>query len=221
MDALLKLLIALLRFVWPFANARTREVVGTVLGVLAALVAALSWIIPADPLPPVPDVPPPALDAPGEPDVPDVPAVETEAAPLTALRYVVGLLPLGCSAPQNVAAYHANVTGMGEAAIRVLSTTVRGTVCATMDLGDRTLTALTWPPIPRWYIRLTAQQFPPLEYGDASLAPYCRNIADRCVCDRDLTTGALLRCLCDTVGRVDANAPPAVSVPPAPSVPSP
>jgi len=108
-----EVLIALLRILWPFANSRTREVVGTAVGILAAVVAALAWVIPEDTLPPPPDVPVPAVDAPDPAPVPEIvptedvaPAAdpEAESAVLAVLRHATGLLlPVGCSGAQRAA----------------------------------------------------------------------------------------------------------------------
>ena len=76
------LLLALLRILWPFTNARTREIVGTVLTVLAALAYGLSEAVPAiieATAPTVAEAPAPLPAAPVALEAP--PVVEPDATP--------------------------------------------------------------------------------------------------------------------------------------------
>lgn len=118
-NPILALLVAVIRFLWPLYNARTREIVGTVLGLLAAAVYVLSEVLASAPPDPAPDVPVPAMDVPvPSPDALDAPEegvnalsdpgvadpLPIESVPVAVLRHAVGLvLPVGCSGPQRTA----------------------------------------------------------------------------------------------------------------------
>lgn len=122
---------------------------------------------------------------------------------------VLGMAVLpGCGTlSTTVAAYNVEATAKGLAQVRVMNHTVEGTVCATLQLGDRDLKALVWPPVPHYYVRLEVDQFPPMEIGDATLADTCERVKGRCVCTVD-AGGRPSECVCPQ-GRIILE-PPAV-----------
>jgi hypothetical protein len=116
-----ELLLAILRFVWPFANAKTKEIVGTVVTCLAIVGAVASQVlpyfvavptptvvvgdvvtVPADvpvpaPAEPAPTPNPPDAVEPAEGAVPDVPP---RVSSVGEILFAALTAPLGCSGPQ-------------------------------------------------------------------------------------------------------------------------